>query len=501
MDSSANLLNACQAKLFPIVVIEVPKPSYFSQSKMAMAVASQNMGGILYDGPIRSCVVRWKYISKFYIIELSVESYYLAQSLTHHPHYTILRKDFLVFDSFLTGFLKKHGSTQVKRISLSENFQDDFLLVINNFTEYPVLRNFLASIDDSQLLPEVLLVATLDTNRGNCKIDCGYSTGQNLVRELEDFGMTRPRLLDKTREPVFLVVCKDLSLLVDLVSETFSLPKYYRLDNFHSMFCQEFHPAAIIPAWRVAISRPEQFLEVHEDANNESRALMSPVGVLSRLVHSDIGPLRLTKIGYSRKSLLDCTLRQSLIQPIVAEFLKWQDSQPDILKVASNALFLQVPNSAISGVIEFPCHLERCVGISPYLHATLEIQRLLSLNRHQCIALLYHCVTSESPYFFYTVHEQIMSSTATSQNKLSKMIPLELGLWFYAEIEKLIETRQNLEMHMVLPRRHQPHNGKRTCATNIELSIRNLIELCDQFCLLDPNEAGNNFITAKQSLY
>jgi hypothetical protein len=77
------------------------------------------------------------------------------------------------------------------------------------------------------------------------------------------------------------------------------------------------HPQGIIPAWRVAISRLDQFLQVHEGFNNESHALMSPVGVLSRLVGTVDEPLRLTKIRYSRKLLLDATLQESVILPIV----------------------------------------------------------------------------------------------------------------------------------------------------------------------------------------
>jgi hypothetical protein len=210
------------------------------------------------------------------------------------------------------------------------------------------------------------------------------------------FGTTIPRILDKSREPMFLEVQKDLSVLIDLVSKQFSLPVFHRLDNFHARFCRVLHPQGIIPAWRVAISRPDQFLQVHKDSKNESCALMSPVGVLSRLVETVDGPLRLTKIGYSPKSLLDATLQESVILPIVNEFLEWERSQPKILRLCSSQLF-DLPT--LPGIIEFPCHLERSVGVSPYLHATYVLQKLLSLNRHQCISVLYHCVTNKSPFF------------------------------------------------------------------------------------------------------
>jgi hypothetical protein len=95
---------AIQPSTFPLVVIELPKDSYHLQSKTAMRVAPKNMGGISYEGPSRMFPTRWKHISVFYIIELAVESYYLAQSLSHHPHYTVLRAEFPTFDSLLSSF-------------------------------------------------------------------------------------------------------------------------------------------------------------------------------------------------------------------------------------------------------------------------------------------------------------------------------------------------------------------------------------------------------------
>jgi hypothetical protein len=178
----------------------------------------------------------------------------------------------------------------------------------------------LSAIHDNDLLQAVVSQAQMDASRGNLKVDFGYASGQNLMCAL--LGTTIPRILDKSHEPMFLKVQKDLSVLIDLVSKQFSLPLYHQLDNFHARFCHVLHPQGIIPAWRVAISRPDQFLQVHEDSNSECCALMSPVGVLSRLVGTVDGPLRLTKIGYSCKPLLEATLRESVILPIVNEFLE-----------------------------------------------------------------------------------------------------------------------------------------------------------------------------------
>jgi hypothetical protein len=481
---------------FPIVVIELPKPSYSLQSKISMRVASRKMGGLMYSGPTRLFPARWKHISVFYMLELSKESFYLAQSLSHHPHYSILRSELPAFDEELTAFLKKNGSSQVRRISQHENFQDDYIVVINDFQKFPVIANFLASIDDADLLQSVVTQARVDTNRGNSKLDFGYASGQNLMRGA--FGTTVPRILDKSHEPPFLIVQKELSVIIDLVCNLLSLPLYqHRVDDFHTKFCHKLHPEGNIPAWRVATSHSNQVLEVHEDSNNDSRPLMSPVGVFSRLYCTEHGPLRLTKIAYSRKSLFDSTVRESILLPIVQEFLTWENSQPDLLKRTSSKLFDQTPNSAIPGAIEFPCHLERSVGVSPYIHATCELQRMLSLNQHQCIAIIYHCVTSESPFFFYSVFEKTTKASHAQHRLLSNMSPVQLGVWFHDEMQQLITANKDSDLHLVLPRRHQPHNGRVTKTCNIELSIHNLIELCDQFSFLETAEASKQFYHSK----
>jgi hypothetical protein len=153
-----------QASEFPFVVIEVPKTSYHSQTKTLMRVVSQKMGGVLYDGPSRFHVALWKHISIFYIIELSAESYYLAQSLTHHPHYSVLRSEYSSFDALLTGFLKTTTSSSAQRINHHQNFQDDFLLVINNFINFPPLLKFLSTIHEDDLLQAVVSQAQMDAS-------------------------------------------------------------------------------------------------------------------------------------------------------------------------------------------------------------------------------------------------------------------------------------------------------------------------------------------------
>jgi hypothetical protein len=365
-----------------------------------MRVASKNQGGPSYSGPLRLYPPRWNYIDKFYVIELSSTSYYMAQSLTHHPHYSILRSEAEDFEVALREFHSKRKSTPIIRITSTENFDDNFLIVINDFKMYPLIQNYVSTIDDDDLFSELNSQAKIDKNRGNFKIDFGYACGQNLQRHSSELGATKPRILDRSLDPVFLNVQVQLSVLSDLVCQAFNLQLFHRLDNIHQEYCSKLHPNGIIPSWRTAFNGPNQYLEVHEDTNNEARPLMSPVGVFSRIyLLDDKKPIRLTKIGYSRQSIRDCIIRQSIIAPVVHRFKEWESNQPPIMSEVSSQLFQLPPNSPLPSVIEFPCHLERCVGISPYIHATIELQKRLDLSKQQCIALLYNCITNESPFF------------------------------------------------------------------------------------------------------
>jgi hypothetical protein len=157
-----DLIPIDQAMHFPFGVIKLPKELYHIQSKTEMRVASANMGGIGHDGPSRTHLACWKHIAIFYIFELLSESYYLAQSLTCHPHYIILRSEMPAFEACLKAFFKKDGSSRIKRISIKENFRDDFLVVLNNLDQYPLIREYLLTIDDSHLLQRLASHATAD---------------------------------------------------------------------------------------------------------------------------------------------------------------------------------------------------------------------------------------------------------------------------------------------------------------------------------------------------
>ena len=337
----------------------------------------------------------------------------------------------------------------------------------------------------------------MDKNRGNTKMDFGFACGQNLVRDIDSFGATKPRTLDRTNEPVFLAIQEQLSTLMDAVSENFGLPLYHRLDNIHQIFAQSLHFRGVIPAWRAATNLPDQPLEVHEDTNNDERLLMSPVGVFSRIYATDEGPIRLTKIGYSRQSLYDSIQREREIKPMVEEFKTWERKQPKHLQTICEELFYPRQSETVDGIVQIPCHHERSVGVSPYIHSLIHLQRILTLSRHHCVAVLYHCVTSESPYYFYSVYEDILTLDLDGRGELAAKHPIDLGLWFHERIWEKIEIQREKKVKPSLPRRHQPHNGKKPTDGKISMSITNLIRLTEEFCFLEGSECKKQYHHSK----
>ena len=206
--SPPNLASNIIASTFPIAVIEVPHKYYEKYSKTEMRVASKKMGGATYPSPQRLYLPRWKHIKTIYVFEMSHHNYYQCQSLTNHPHYLLLRSEVEDFNLAIMAFQKRYKqSPEIKRISSNENFVDNFLIVINNFLDFPSINNYVSSINDLHLLKEVISKSKLDSNQGNFKIDCGYSSGKNLEEQnLDEYGVTKPRLLEMTKEPIFLEI-------------------------------------------------------------------------------------------------------------------------------------------------------------------------------------------------------------------------------------------------------------------------------------------------------
>ena len=85
-----------------------------------MWVASKIQGGLSYPGPCHMFMSQ-QHVHTFYIIELSCNNYYQAQSLTHHPNYSIMQSEITKFkylpDSLLSQWVLMSCLIQVLFVS------------------------------------------------------------------------------------------------------------------------------------------------------------------------------------------------------------------------------------------------------------------------------------------------------------------------------------------------------------------------------------------------
>lgn len=78
---------------FPWTVIESPKKSFYSNSKVAMRVASKEQGGSTYPGPQIVYPERWHHVETFYVLDPVEIGIYVATSLHDRFHYQIKKSE------------------------------------------------------------------------------------------------------------------------------------------------------------------------------------------------------------------------------------------------------------------------------------------------------------------------------------------------------------------------------------------------------------------------
>ena len=78
--------------------------------------------------------------------------------------------------------------------------------------------------------------------------------------------------------------------------------------------------------------------------------------------------------------------------------------------------------------------------------------------------------------------------------KIRLLSPTELSVWFHRKMWSKIRSKST---DLVLPHRHQPHNGKKPNDMKIELSTLNLIRLTEHFCFLDAEECRKQYHHSK----
>lgn len=138
---------------FPWTVIESPRNSFYSQSKVAMRVPSKEQGGFSYKGLQIVCPERWEHILVFYILEPVELGIYIATSLHDRFHYqvkwseqeTILGRIF----KFCNDKSRKKKCRYVV-IGQGENYNDKNIIVVHRPSQ--AILTYLARIDHTNMI-------------------------------------------------------------------------------------------------------------------------------------------------------------------------------------------------------------------------------------------------------------------------------------------------------------------------------------------------------------
>lgn len=473
---------------FPWTVIESPKKTFYSQSKVAMRVASKDQGGGTYEGPLIVFPTRWQHIEFFYILEPVELGFYLAKSLHDRFHYQIPRNDRQTMDAIINHCNKSKGKSKFKIICKDENFQDDNMLVVHDPSKQ--LKDYIATINDKSLLSNLINLARYDSIRGNFFVDSGFASAKNQMRDEADFSISKPAKLANTDEPIFLESMIQMSTVTDMLCQEYGLPLLFRVDGIDHQWARTLDPNNILQSIRNSVTQPTSAFGPHLDSQNDPRELMSAVPVFHRILQTDLGPVRHAKIGYSRKACYEAGLRVNLLQPIVDEVATWYHALPSTRKVINNDLFLLPRNDTIDHAIAFPVHCKKSVGLSPFIDGTIKMQQAFELNKEHCVAIAYHIVTSESPYYFWsTVMDYLEIDDMPHIIAIKAWSPLVLSLDFH---ERMWNKIEDPTIHSV-PRRHQPHNNTRPDDFTISESVRALLKMLDAFWKIDESDRKKQY--------
>jgi hypothetical protein len=268
---------------------------------------------------------------------------------------------------------------------------------------------------------------------------------------------------------------------------------YYRVNNIDREWARTIHPDNLFQQARNSLALQGSAFSGHLDTQNDPREMMCAVPVLHRITETKYGLARYAMIGYSRKSCYDAGIRTMILAPVVREVARWYYDLPSTRSKASNDLFGMPRFENDSSIVVFPVHCDKSVGLSPFIDGIIKMQATFALTKEQSVALCYHVVTNESPFYFWeTVREYIVGAN-NMEALVSSMSPVELGLDFHNRIWHHIKSPRINNP----PKRHQPHNGIKPDDEKIRSSIISLIKLTDALASLPSNECCKQFFHSK----
>jgi hypothetical protein len=203
----------------------------------------------------------------------------------------------------------------------------------------------------------------------------------------------------------------ELSTVTDLLCEEYGLPSYFRVNGINGEWVENIGDGNLMQAARYSLALPHMAFAGHFDSQNDPRELMSAVPVIHRIIQTRIDWVRFAKIGYSRRSCYEASIREGLLGPPLSRVAQWYNNLPHHRKVLDKMLFKMAPCMSVPGAVVFPTHCEKSIGLSPFIDGILRMQHSFNLTKEHCTAIAYNVVTSESPFYFWETAQDYLRST------------------------------------------------------------------------------------------
>jgi hypothetical protein len=374
----------------------------------------------------------------------------------------------------------------------TKNYRGDFLNVINKPSRKIASTFQKLPLDD--IAEFVLKSGSSDGQRKNKFCDVGFASDQNTGRSVESNGISKPRVLEHSCNPLLATAAAALSSVIDNIVPSRLRFKAYRDEKRQKEFADTLSPGNLFEAIRFALTNEDHILDIHEDSSNDPDILFSGVATFSKwLPLSDGKWWRLSIIGYSRRSVPRYLSRKSKYNDIINKVVAFAHSLPQDRLVISQSL-LHFPSNSKASMHHLSPHCNKCVYLSAYADCIEQLRTAFDLTIWHMLALIYNVVDSESPIYFRKVTESLL--TMASSKKYCKELhldqPAEFGVVFYNLLWDLKDRKTaSGNKHRVPGQRHQPHNNIRQPNFVVNISIQNLFRVYLGVKGLHPKQLGD----------
>ena len=429
---------------------------------------------------------RWKYIEAIAVVPQSQTQIYFSTSLDH-PHYSVHPMEYQSYKEHVRDYQNaNNGEPKLHYCDPGVNHESIFgkLHVTNVFSKK--LYDLLHTFPISDLASMVEEHQGYDPKRGSVYLDTGLSSGQNLKRKIEWFGLSGPNLLRGTHEPIIKQVRNKLYGILKLALPSQWKGRLYcdpiKSSYFDSDVGSETRQGVHIHSYRASLGRKYYQLGIHRDSQNDNNnELFAPVLVLSWIIPRKGVWFRLALITYSRKCVSEAMNRINrygpAIQHLAEHYNGWK--LKGLTEINTSIFRCNYKKEGI-GQLEaarISPHIDPCVHWSAMgADAILKIKRVYNITLEQGLALLHSLCACNSPDYFRVITNRLLQDRELGEHYFQRM-PVEIAIDVYEMIiEFKMEESRNKQF---LPgQRHDPVNIKLATREVIQLSFHNLMQAC-----------------------